>query len=108
MDGEEDDNVTVDAVINALYVSMSFLPGDQPDWDRFQKLFAHHAVFIPPASSTEGTLETMNLSSFVQQAKSSLLASGIIKKGNTISSRKAVFCLHFILRVEFMCRIFGG
>jgi hypothetical protein len=79
---EEDDCLSVDSIVNALYESMSFLPGDKPDWDRLEGLFAPNAIFIPPAATTEGNLESMNLRTFVKQAKASLKASGLIKKGN--------------------------
>lgn len=82
MEGEEEeDNISVDAVINALYECMSFLSGDQPDWERFKNLFAPNALFIPPVSITEGKLEQWKISTFIKQAQDSLIASGLISKG---------------------------
>ena len=42
---------TVDQVIETLYESTSYLPGDGPDWMTFQSLFLPGALVVSNASS---------------------------------------------------------
>lgn len=79
---DEDDGRSVDSVVSALYESLSFLPGDEPDWKRFENLFLSSVIFIPPVSATDGEIEPMNLASFIVYVKSSLKEAGFLHKGN--------------------------
>lgn len=45
---ETSDLTTPDAVVRALYASISFLPGGEPDWERVRSLFFKGARVIPP------------------------------------------------------------
>jgi hypothetical protein len=78
---DEEDERTVDTIVSALYESLSFLPGDEPDWKRFENLFLGTATFIPPVAATEGEIEPMNLASFIVYVKSSLKEAGFLHKG---------------------------
>lgn len=37
---------SLDAIVNALYASVSFAPGSQPDWTRFCSLFDRDAILV--------------------------------------------------------------
>jgi hypothetical protein len=45
---ESSDLTTPDAVVRALYASISFSPGGEPDWERVRSLFFQGARVIPP------------------------------------------------------------
>eukprot|EP01105_Mastigella_eilhardi_P007283 TRINITY_DN18782_c0_g1_i1.p1 TRINITY_DN18782_c0_g1~~TRINITY_DN18782_c0_g1_i1.p1 ORF type:complete len:180 (+),score=46.66 TRINITY_DN18782_c0_g1_i1:51-542(+) len=60
-----DDGKTVDALVEAFYESMSFLPGDKPDWERFLGLFAKGAVIVANG-------DVMDVPAFVERSKESI------------------------------------
>lgn len=44
---------TIEGTVNTLYRSISFYPGNTPDWDFFKSLFIEEAIFIMPARLPE-------------------------------------------------------
>ncbi|MFB0564933.1 MAG: hypothetical protein ACETWK_04565 [Candidatus Aminicenantaceae bacterium] len=66
---------SIDAIIQALYDSISFSEGEEPDLDRFQSLFMLKAPFI---CLTQDGVDTMDLESFVSSFRERI-KSGAIK-----------------------------
>ncbi len=56
------DGVSIDALVTALYESITFSEGEEPDMERFRSLFVPNALFI--RSTPEGP-NIMDLESFV-------------------------------------------
>lgn len=60
------DGVSIDALVTALYQSITFSEGEQPDMERFRSLFIPNALFI--RSTPEGP-NRMDLESFISSFK---------------------------------------
>eukprot|EP01112_Ceratiomyxa_fruticulosa_P022810 TRINITY_DN847_c0_g1_i1.p2 TRINITY_DN847_c0_g1~~TRINITY_DN847_c0_g1_i1.p2 ORF type:complete len:158 (+),score=29.84 TRINITY_DN847_c0_g1_i1:976-1449(+) len=75
------DGFTIDSLIVALYESMSFLPGDEPDWERFANLFSETAIIIPSSSNKDENPDSLTVDDFVASASASLAESGQLRKG---------------------------
>ena len=52
----EDDVTSIDAIITALYASISGDAGVERDWDRFRNLFIEEAQLIPTGQRPDGTV----------------------------------------------------
>lgn len=60
------DTSSISAIIAALYESISYEPGELPDWDRMRPLFAQGARIIPP-SPKGGAPAVMDVETFVER-----------------------------------------
>lgn len=87
---------SINGVINNLYEAISFLPGDEPDWETFQQLFSPKAIFVSSASTTDESAEVFDLQRFIEHSKSGLASSGMQRKGTNCESQ------------EFMKRVVGS
>ena len=71
-----DDVSSIDAMVNAIYESITFSEGEEPNMERFRHLFAPHASFI--RITPEGMIKTDSegfISSFKERIKSGKLKS---------------------------------
>jgi hypothetical protein len=74
------DTRSLDALIDALYASMSFGVGAAPDYVRFAALFAPSAVVMPP--NDDGLeLAAMDLERFVASSRAALAAAEDLEGG---------------------------
>jgi hypothetical protein len=72
----KDDLNSIDTIVNALYESITFPEGEEPNLERFRHLFAPHASFI--RITPEGVIKTDVegfISSFKERIKSGKLKS---------------------------------
>jgi len=85
-----DETNSMDAVIKALYESLSFPEGKMPDLERFQALFAPEAQFI--RINKDDTIDRMNRDSFIRSFQERI-QKGLIKSfhESEISRRAQVF-----------------
>ncbi|MDW3652269.1 MAG: hypothetical protein R8P61_34655 [Bacteroidia bacterium] len=76
------DVASLDAIIEALYGSISGDKGEKRDWDRFKYLFTPEAKLIPSAKNPEGITKyrIMTPESYVETSGSYLEENGFFEK----------------------------
>jgi hypothetical protein len=62
--GIQSDGSSVDAIIAALYASVSHGPESEPNWKRMQSLFLPAGILIPPKRPSETTFTVLDLDGF--------------------------------------------
>lgn len=72
---------TLDGVITALYESVSFPPGRQPDYGRLRTLFHPDARIVPPRTEKGSGLEVLDLDSFITSSAEHVVTSGLERLG---------------------------
>ena len=72
---------SIDAVIEALYGSISGDPGEKRDWDRFNFLFVENAKLQPTSPSADGgyTLTTFSPQEYIERSGSMLEERGFFE-----------------------------
>lgn len=73
------DTASIVAIIAAIYDSLSFAPGGEPDWERFEALFHPDGRLVPPASP-EGS-PVLDLATFQQRSRAYIEQIGLRAKG---------------------------
>lgn len=56
---------SLDGIIAALYETISFAPGGQPDWERLRSLFAEGGVLAPAPEAPGHPIEVLDLEAFI-------------------------------------------
>jgi len=74
--GSDSDTPTIDAVVTALYESLTFPEGKAPDLERFTSLFTPGASFT--RVNKDGTVDLMNTETFIRSFRERL-DKGLIK-----------------------------
>lgn len=94
-----DDANSIDAIVKALYESITFPEGEEPNMERFRHLFTPHAPFI--RITPEGVIKTDMegfISSFNERIKSGMLTSfseaEISRRTNVYASIAQVFSVY--------------
>ena len=77
------DVATVDAIVKALYDSVSFPPGKQPDYTRLRSLFHQDARVIPPKIEKSATSVILDVESFITRSWEYVVTTGLERKGFT-------------------------
>jgi hypothetical protein len=73
--------VTLDAIIQALYESVSFLPGRQPDYQRLRALFHPDARILPPRAERAAALELLDIDTFIMRSREVVVTTGLERLG---------------------------
>jgi hypothetical protein len=85
-----DDVKSLDAIVAALYASISGPKGAPRDFDRMRTLFAPNARLIPTGLGSDGTarMRTWNVEEYIAAAGPGLIANGFFEReiGRTTSS----------------------
>jgi hypothetical protein len=68
-EAEPTDVDSIDAIIRALYETISFEPGGEPDWDRLRSLFLTDGSLIPPRDPAEESTQVLGIEAFINRAK---------------------------------------
>ena len=76
-----DDVTTVEGMIKALYESVSFAPGGQPDYQRLRWLFHPDGKLIPPKNENEAKVSVMDVDTFNTRSREHVVISGLERKG---------------------------
>lgn len=76
-----EDVATVDAVVTALYRSISFEPGGEPDWERFASLFHPDGRLIPPRGDDSELLPVLSVEEFVRLSTEYMEETGLRARG---------------------------
>ncbi len=74
------DNSTPAGVVEALYRSVSFGPGEEPDWDLLASLFFDNSVLAQPARGSQD-VELWSLDHFIESFKNDLVTYEMQKTG---------------------------
>ena len=77
---DEPDLAMVDGVVQTLYRSVSFGPGEEPDWDLFASLFFDNSVLAQPARGSQD-VELWPVDQFIQSFKDDLVTYEMKKTG---------------------------
>jgi hypothetical protein len=72
---------SVDTIVNALYESVSFLPGQQPDYDRLRTLFHPDGRLIAPKGENEAAVAVLDVETFITHSREHVVISGMERKG---------------------------
>jgi hypothetical protein len=83
---------SIDAIVGALYESISFVPGGEPDWDRLRSLFHLGGRLIPRAG--EGDVVALSVEEFIELSREFIETSGFKARGfheREIARRKDAF-----------------
>lgn len=75
------DGDTPDAVVDALYGSLSFDPGGGADWDRLRKLFLPGALIVPPLEKAQGVLGPIDIETYISRMRPNMEAPAIAEAG---------------------------
>lgn len=68
------DAASVDAIVAALYASVSHAPEVMPDFDRLRVIFLPVGMLIPPKKPSEDIFTTLDADGFADRAKKSIAA----------------------------------
>ena len=68
------DAVSVDAIVAALYASVSYAPGAMPDFDRMRGIFLPVGMLIPPKRPNEDIFSTLDVDQFAERFKKGMAA----------------------------------
>ena len=72
---------SIDAIVSALYESISFPPGMQPDYSRMRMLFHPQAIVIPPRTDRSAALRVLDVETFITQSRDFVVTSGAERTG---------------------------
>ena len=76
---------TIDGLVKALYESLSFSIGAQPDYNRLRTLFHPEGQILPPRSDKEKKAEVVELEFYIRQSVESIVFGGLEQKGFIMS-----------------------
>ncbi len=77
------DGASVDAILAALYASVSHDEASQPNWERMRNLFLQVGMLIPPKNPRSDLFTVLDVDGFEQRVKESV--AGAKQKGETTS-----------------------
>ena len=69
------DAATVDAVVSALYGSVSHGPDAEPDWKRMRSIFLPVGMLIPPKRPREDMFTVLDVDGFQERVQTSMAAA---------------------------------
>ncbi|MBI3765820.1 MAG: nuclear transport factor 2 family protein [Ignavibacteriales bacterium] len=75
------DVMTVDGIVKALYESVSFVSGGQPDYDRLRSVFHPDGRLIPPKGEKETKVHVLDVETFITRSREYVVISGLERKG---------------------------
>jgi hypothetical protein len=82
---DPDDVGTQDGIVKALYESLSFATGSQPDFDRFKTLFREQALLVPPKSDKASPLHQIEVDLWVKKTVEHIVLDGMERKGGHVT-----------------------
>ena len=72
---------TVDGIVRALYQSVSFAAGSQPNYDRLRGLFHPEGRLGPPKGEKDQRASVIDLSEFITRSKELVVIGGLERCG---------------------------
>lgn len=77
------DTVSVDAIVSALYASVSHAAGASPDFDRMRRIFHYVGMLVPPKAPEAADFRVMDVDQFSERYEKSVAARK--EKGEPLS-----------------------
>lgn len=74
-DGSQADGASVDAIVSALYQSVSHGPEAEPDWNRMRELFLPVGMLIPPKPARDDIFTVLDVDGFEARVKKGTAAA---------------------------------
>jgi len=65
---------SIDAIVAALYASVSYAPGAMPDFDKMRNIFLPVGMLIPPKKPNEDIFTTLDADGFAERVKKGIAA----------------------------------
>ena len=78
----EPDGSSVDAIVTALYASVSHGPDYEPDWNRLRALFLPKAIVVPPKRADAEAFAALDVDAFESRIRKYI--AGRKEKGETL------------------------
>jgi hypothetical protein len=72
---------SVDAILNALYESVTFPPGAQPDYDRLRSLFHPEGRITPPREEKDDRAPILDVEAFISKSRADVILTGLEHDG---------------------------
>ncbi|MDX9859086.1 MAG: hypothetical protein RBT76_14965 [candidate division Zixibacteria bacterium] len=72
---------SIEAIITALYESVSFEPGSEPNWNRLRSLFLDSGRLIPRRPGALPEVQSMNIEGFITRSEPVLRAGQFLRRG---------------------------
>ena len=79
--GRSPDVASIDAIIRALYESVSFSPGGQPDYDRLRSLFHPGARLIPVSGDKDASVAVLDVETLIIKSREYVVLAGQERMG---------------------------
>ncbi len=79
--GSSNDVSSVDAIVRALYESVSFAPGAQPDYKRLRSLFHPEGRLIPPKGEQDPSVPVLTMETFIKRSREYVIMTGMEARG---------------------------
>ncbi len=76
------DGSSVDAIVTALYASVSHGPEYEPNWDRLRALFLPKAIVVPPKPADATTFTVLDIDAFEERIRKYI--AGRRQRGETL------------------------
>jgi hypothetical protein len=76
---------TIDGLVKALFESLSFTIGAQPDYNRLRTLFHPQGQIIPPRTERDTQSEVLELEVYIRQWVEAIVFTGLERKGFIIT-----------------------
>jgi hypothetical protein len=78
---EQSDVQTIDGIVRALYESVSFVSGAQPDYTRLRSLFHPSGRLVPPKGERDHRTRVMDVDEFIARSKELVVIGGLERRG---------------------------
>lgn len=72
---------SVESIITALYESISFEPGSEPDWNRLRSLFLDSGRLVPRRPGAMPEIQSMNVEGFISLSEPVLRTGQFLRRG---------------------------
>ncbi|MBI4547800.1 MAG: hypothetical protein HY707_07465 [Ignavibacteriae bacterium] len=76
-----EDVTSVDAIIKAMYESVSFTAGSQPDYKRLRSLFHPEGRLIPPKTERDSSVHVLDVENFITRSRDYVVITGLERRG---------------------------
>ena len=83
------DGASVDAIVSALYASVSHGPDGEPDWDRLRAITLPVGMFIPPKKPTEDIFTVLDVDAFQERVRKGAAAMKAKGESTAFSERES-------------------
>jgi len=80
-EARQSDVATIDGLVKALYESVSFSAGSQPDYSRLRSLFHPDGRMIPSKGERDPGVRVMDVETFIVRSREDVVIGGLERRG---------------------------